>query len=433
MKLADKKFSIKSIVLLSLIIPILVIAASSVAIVITAKSVQPQETADASLFEADEKKYEIKSVPKNEEDALTLTSKLFNNTVKSGIVKYDGKTDAYIEEIICTNKSVEDFFSFAKGSIASKLSSFYESSSIKYGEDASALLCVLPGNAPDSVEAEITEDDVLMMKLTYNTVFNNMYFLSDDTAALKLFTTENAGVFSVLNEKLIPEVFVFTLTADALTGEIYSFTVDRVYNYSANIAFKNSLSDIGTTPFAMKVQFSEAYNFSYAGIEIAEDALTLNTGDFTTLTVTPFVEADVNEDDFSLTFSSYDKYLTVDENGQITSIKNCDKPIFVRVTLEYLGKTFTDACKVYVVKPVEAVQLSETSLSLNKDETRTLSAKIKPDDATIKKIIWITSDESVAAVDETGLVTANENGTATISAISEQGLVVAKCEVTVTD
>ncbi len=431
MKLSEKKLSIKGIILITIIIPVLVIAASSVAIVITAKSVQPQETADISLFE--EKEYEIKAVPKNEEDSLTLLSKLFDSAVKGGIVKYDSRTDANIEEIICENKSVQDFFSFAKGSIASKLSSFYEDSSIKYGEDASAILSVLPGSAPDEIDAEITDQDILVMKLTYNTVFNNMYFLTDDTAAIKLFTTENAGVFSVINEKFVPASFVYTLTADTVTGEMLNFTIDRAYDYSANIAFKNSLSDIGTTPFAMRVQFSETYNFSYAGIEIAQDIMTLKVGDYTTLTVIPYVEANLQEDEYSLSFSSYDKYLTVDENGQITAIANSDKPVSVRVTLRYLGKTFSDACKVYVVNPVESVRISDTSLTLKKNETHTLSAEIKPDDATIKNVIWITSDENVVTVDGTGLIKANKKGTATVSVISEQGLIVAKCEVTVTD
>lgn len=431
MKLSEKKLSLKSIILLTIIIPVLVIAASSAAIVITAKSVQPQETADASLFE--EKEYEIKALPKNEEDALTLLSKLFDSAVKGGIVKYDSRTDAIIEEITCENKSVQEFFSFASGSICEKLSSFYEASSIKYGEDASAILSVLPGSAPDEVEAEITDQNILVMKLTYNTVFNNMYFLSDDTAAVKLFTTENAGVFSVVNEKFVPSVFVFTLTADAIKGEMLNFTIDRAYDYSANIAFKNSLSDIGTAPFSMKVQFSETYNFSYAGIDITADVMTLKVGDYTTLGVIPYVEANLQENEYSLSFSSDEKYLTVDENGQITAIENCEEPVEVTITLEYLGKTFTDVCRVYVVTPVETVRISQTSLSMKKGEEHTLSAEIKPDNATIKNVIWMSSDRNTVIVDSTGLVKALKKGTATVKAVSEQGLIVAKCEITVTD
>ncbi len=431
MKLSEKKLSLKAVIFLTVLIPIVVIAASSIAIIITAKSVQPQETADASLFSP--KEYAIRAVPKNEEDALTLVSKLFNSAAKSGILKYDSHTAANLEEITCENKSVQDFFNFAEGSISSKLSSVYEAKSIKYGEDAGAILSVLPGSAPDEIEAEITDSDVLELKLIYNTVFNNMYFLADDTAAVTLFTTENAGVFSAINEKFIPSVFVFTLTADTVTGKMLSFTIDRAYDYSANIAFKNSLSDIGTTPFSMKIQFSEIYNFSYAGIDITQDVMTLKVGDYTSLGITPYVEANLQENEYSLSFSSDEKYVTVDENGQITAIENCAEPIEVTVMLGYLGKTFTDTCKVYVVTPVEAVRINETSLSLKKGEAFTLSAEIKPDDATIKGIMWMSSDKNTVIVDSTGFVKALKKGTATVSAVSEQGLIVAKCEITVTD
>ncbi len=432
MKLSEKKLNIKSIILITVILPVFVIISSSIAIYITAKSVQPQETAPLSIFETKEH-YEIKSVPKNEEDALTLLSKLFTNAVKSGIIKYDKHSEAVFESIICDNKSVQDFLTFASGDISAKLKSFFEDAAIKYGEDASSILSVLPGTAPSEMNAEISENNILTLALTYNTVFNNMYFLADDTTAIKMFTTENAGVFSAINEKFVPEVFVFTLTAETETGKILSFTIDRAYKYSANISFKNSLSPIGSTPLEMNLQFSEIYNFSYAGIEIEEDIMTLNVGDYDTLTVIPYVEDGLDSSEFSLSFSAYDEYLTVDENGQITAIKACDKAIAVTVTLEYLGKTFSDNCMVYVVKPVEGVRISDTSLTLEKNEKHELSAEISPDDATIKNIIWMSDNEKAASVDSTGLVTAKENGTATISAISEQGLIVAKCIVTVTD
>lgn len=431
MKLTEKRLNFRSILLITILLPVFVIVASSVAIYITAKSVQPQETADISIFSEEEAV--IKSVPKNEEDALTLITKLFNNAVKSGIVKYNRHTDARFENISCDNKSVQDFLGFAGGDISAKLMSFYEDASIRYGEDAGDILSVLPGSAPSEMSAEVSEDNIITVVLTYDTVFNNMYFLDDDTAAIKMFTTENASVFSVINEKFVPEAFVYTLTADTKTGEMLSFTIDRSYKYSSNLAFRNSLSSVGTTPLEMTFRLSEIYNFSYAGIEIAEDVMTLSVGDYTTLTVIPSTEENLSAEEFTLKFSSYDKYLTIDENGQITAVRNSDKPISVRVTLEYLGKTFTDSCMVYVVEPVENVRISDTALTMKENEEYKLSAKISPDDATIKNIIWMSSDEEIASVSEEGLVKAKLSGTATISAISEQGLIVAKCTVTVAD
>ena len=431
MKLTEKKLSIKSILLITILLPVLVIALSSVTIIITAKSVQPQDTVSPDFLA--ETRYVIPGAPKNEEDALTLVSKLFSSAVKGRTMKYNKNTSVAIESIKCDNENLQELFLFTKGSLEENFRSFYDDVSIKYGENADALLGILPGSSPTATECEITEDRIMNLTLRYDTVFNNMYFLSSDTVAIKMFTTENAGVFSVINEKFIPSVCEYSLSADTVTGKIISFSVKRYYSYSSNIAFKNTLAPVGVTPFEMEISFSENYEFSYAGIEIAEDIITLGVGDYQTLSVTPYVEEGLSEDEYSLSFSTYDKYLTVDQNGQITAKMIYDHPVTVRVTLNYLGQSFSDTCTVYIVEPVESVRISETEISLKRYENYSLTAQVKPEKATIKTIIWHSSDEKVAVVDENGNITADMPGTAIISAISEQGLIVAKCEVTVTN
>lgn len=431
MSLSEKKLNTKTVLLITIIFPVLVIILSSIAIVITARQVQPQDTVDPSFFS--EVKYTVAATPKNEEDALTLVSKLFSAAVKSGIMKYEKTNYTAISSITCKNENLQKILSFAGGALSEKFTSFYNNASIKYGEDASAILSILPGSTPSDFTAEINEEDVLNLTLTYDSVFNNMYFLTDDTTAVKMFTTENAGVFSVINEKFIPVTCEYSLSADAVSGEILSFSVRRIYNYSANVAFRNTLSDIEATDLTMTLEFTESYNFSYAGIDIAQDVITMGIDDYDTLTVIPHVEEGLSEDEYSLEFSTYDKYLSVDENGQITPKKLYEHPVTVRVTLHYLGKEFSDTCTVYIVNEVESVRISKTSLKLTKNETYTLTAEVSPDDATIKTVIWHSSDEGVVKTDENGNLTATGAGTATISAISEQGLIVAKCEVTVTE
>lgn len=84
-----------------------------------------------------------------------------------------------------------------------------------------------------------------------------------------------------------------------------------------------------------------------------------------------------------------------------------------------------------VVK-VESITLSQTSLELNVDDTETIVATVLPEKAH-QKVNWSSSDETVATVDENGVVTAIEEGTAIITCTATDGSgVSATCEVTIT-
>ncbi|MDE6050020.1 MAG: Ig-like domain-containing protein [Paramuribaculum sp.] len=69
-------------------------------------------------------------------------------------------------------------------------------------------------------------------------------------------------------------------------------------------------------------------------------------------------------------------------------------------------------------------------LELTEGETATLKAIITPENATDKTVTWSSSNEAVATVSATGLVTAIKAGTATITASTANGLT-ATCTVTV--
>ena len=79
--------------------------------------------------------------------------------------------------------------------------------------------------------------------------------------------------------------------------------------------------------------------------------------------------------------------------------------------------------------PVTSIRLSETSLQLNKGDSRTLSATVQPDNATDNAVRWTTSDNSVVSVDQNGTITAVGGGKASITASA--GGVSASCSVDV--
>ena len=79
---------------------------------------------------------------------------------------------------------------------------------------------------------------------------------------------------------------------------------------------------------------------------------------------------------------------------------------------------------------VTGVTLSEDSLKVEKGHSESVSAKIEPADATIKAVMWTSSDPDVATVFG-GTITGVNNGTATITAKTRDGNLTASCEVTV--
>lgn len=80
----------------------------------------------------------------------------------------------------------------------------------------------------------------------------------------------------------------------------------------------------------------------------------------------------------------------------------------------------------------ESITLDKTSMDLLDGSSDKLTATVLPEDATNKKVIWSSSDESIAKVDENGTVTAIKEGQATITAKVENTDLTATCKVNVT-
>lgn len=144
-------------------------------------------------------------------------------------------------------------------------------------------------------------------------------------------------------------------------------------------------------------------------VELNKTTLELVEGESDTLVVT-VKPSDAT--DKTVAWSTSSASIATVENGKVTAIKEGEATI----TATAGGKSAT--CKVVVAKKVIAVssvELNKTTLELVEEESETLVATVKPDDATDKTVTWSTSDASVATV-EGGKVTAIKEGTATITA-----------------
>lgn len=97
------------------------------------------------------------------------------------------------------------------------------------------------------------------------------------------------------------------------------------------------------------------------------------------------------------------------------------------------GSGVSSSCVVTVAQWVRGIFLDNTSISLAEGETTTLAVSgITPDNAVDKTYTWSSSDESVATVDQNGIVTAISKGETSIMATANDGSGVSgSCSVTV--
>lgn len=103
----------------------------------------------------------------------------------------------------------------------------------------------------------------------------------------------------------------------------------------------------------------------------------------------------------------------------ITAVEKNDNKATITVTVvPKSGETKTATCSVSVVgKKVTGISISEKSTeAMTIGDTRTLQATVSPEDADDPSVRWTSSDETVATVNGSGMITAVGKGTVTITA-----------------
>jgi len=128
----------------------------------------------------------------------------------------------------------------------------------------------------------------------------------------------------------------------------------------------------------------------------------------------------------------------VSSKGVIKGVK-CGKTKITIASKKSPKKKTVIKVKVSAKASVTKISLNKTSLTMTIDEEGDcddvqLKATVSPSKAKNKKVSWSISDDDVADVSSNGLVTAYEEGTATITVKSKSNpAITATCEVTVID
>lgn len=203
-------------------------------------------------------------------------------------------------------------------------------------------------------------------------------------------------------------------------------TVTGVSVGTATITVKTS--DGGkTATCTITVKAAPQVTVSVKGVSLNKNTGEIKIGQSLNLTATISPSNATNK---AISWSSSDETVATVSNGTVNGIS--DGTATITVTTEDGG--FTANCEVTVKKtPVTKISLNKTNLEIGIYISETIVATVVPSSATYTDVEWSSSDEGVAQVDYNGQVTAISEGTATITATTDNGDKSAECYVTVRD
>ena len=127
--------------------------------------------------------------------------------------------------------------------------------------------------------------------------------------------------------------------------------------------------------------------------------------------------------------SSNTSVATVSSTGLVIA-KSTGNAVITAKTSD--GTNLSATCNITVKRLATSISLNKTSATLYLDQTVQLTATVSPSNATDRSVLWSSSDNSIANVSSSGLVTAIAPGNATITATTADGSdLSATCEITV--
>ena len=221
----------------------------------------------------------------------------------------------------------------------------------------------------------------------------------DDKAGRVVWSSSNESVLTVDANGLVAAVgdgtASITATVDGVSATTDAITV--------------------TTP----VVRVSSVSLSASNLKLAVD------GEPSTLTAT--VEPD-NATNKNVSWSSSDPEVATVADGVVTPVKAGAATI--TVTTE--DGEYSATCKVTVIQPATGITLDKQKVTLVGAATEQLKATVVPAEAD-QTVVWKSSNDSVATVDQTGKVTSVSKGAATITASTEDGTYSQDCAVTVSN
>lgn len=372
--MSNKKSSKKKQFILFGLCSLLAMAICMATLVVTVKNIESNGSGDVNSTVNVESKTKLTN-----EILADYIYNLTNKAIGDGFIKVNSYTDVNVDDgsVIVTNKDGnsngkdQNIFAYAKNY-------FVPLADGLYGEDITG---VFGENTGRKTVVEFTSFKNLKSNFTVGAVDEkgenllnedgtvvdgDFYYIDFELDGKSVVGEKEKATFGVqdltdgisdINEKIAPycEITSVDVTPDnffikakvnRITDEIEYIELQRNYTVKGDFNFIKSLEVFGQKEIQFTYSVTQRYEYFYAGIDLLEEEITVNEKGEIPLTVNAQIE---DYSDYTVRFISSDENIaTVDEMGYVTGVKYSDTPVTIIVELEYLGKTFTDQCTVYV-------------------------------------------------------------------------------------
>lgn len=182
----------------------------------------------------------------------------------------------------------------------------------------------------------------------------------------------------------------------------------------------------GIVGYIFQTYVSEMPDVQIESIELNMENTTLSKGETKQLQVTILPE---EAKDHKVTYtSSHPEVATVDEKGKITALRSGKTTITVKAQ----ENEVENQIEIEVYSKVTGITIDQTDTYMQVGDVLEIHANIEPEDADNQNIAYNSDKPEIASIDNTGVITANQEGKAIIRVTSEENSqIYEECNITV--
>lgn len=317
------------------------------------------------------------------------------------------------------------------------------------GESSSLQVSMIPENAFYS-ELGWDTSDATVASVSES---GEVTAINPGTANITVFSVRNPEIYTVCNVNVFEHAIGVSMSSTETTinvGETRTLsantlplgTSDNEISWSSSDPATASVDDLGnvtalrTGTCIIKATSVDGNYTAECTVTVVQPAtnVTLNKHETTIIVnnneaLTAAIIPDNTTNKEIIWTSNNTEVADVNNNGIVMAKKAGSAKIYATALSNPEAK---DSCNVTVMQPATGITLEETSWTIGElGVTKQLVARVLPEDASNKSVLWTSSNNSVCTVSSSGVVTSSGYGNAIVIATTTDGGYVATCTVTV--